>query len=145
MNRHLFLTATLTGLTVQPIAAAAASGAALRITVYRDSGCGCCEGWAGAVKAAGYSVDVNDVEHAARLRRFSIPPELAGCHTAVVGRYLVEGHVPLEALAQLLRERPQIRGIALPGMPSGTPGMPGLHTTTHVVVLDAPHRVYYTG
>jgi hypothetical protein len=57
------------------------------------------------VKSVGYSVEVNEIEHAARLRRFSIPPELAGCHTAVTGGYLIEGHVPLEALAQLLRER----------------------------------------
>jgi hypothetical protein len=146
--RNLFSTTALAGLTVQtlagPAGAASPSGAAPRITVYRDSGCGCCEGWASAVKAAGYSVDVKELEHTARLRRFSIPLELAGCHTAVTGGYLIEGHVPLEALAQLLRERPPIRGIALPGMPSGTPGMPGAHTTTRVVVLDAPHRVYYT-
>jgi len=149
MNRNLFLTAGLAGLSLPTIAAAVSASplaaATPQVTIYRDTGCGCCEGWAGAVKAAGYNVQVKELEHTARLRRFSIPPEFAGCHTAVVGRYLIEGHVPLEAVAQLLRERPRIRGIALPGMPSGTPGMPGPHTTTQVVVIDAPHRVYYTG
>jgi hypothetical protein len=93
VNRKLPLTAALSGLSLQMLAVPAGalppSSASSRVTLYRDGGCGCCEGWAAATKAAGYSVDVNDIEHSARLRRFAIPPDLAGCHTAVVGRYLV--------------------------------------------------------
>ena len=112
--------------------------------VYRDRGCGCCGGWAAAMQAAGYDVSIIDIDRADRLTRFKIPSELASCHTAVVGSYLIEGHVPTAAVAQLMRARPKTRGVALPGMPTGTPGMPGPRTAIAVVLLDDPKRVFYT-
>ncbi|MGD0472139.1 MAG: DUF411 domain-containing protein [Candidatus Velthaea sp.] len=131
MKRSLFLTAALTALT----APASAAGV---------TGCTCCEGWAGAMNAKGYHTTIHEIEHAARLAKFAIPAELAGCHTAVAAGYLIEGHVPVEAVAKLLRERPKTRGVALPGMPSGTPGMPGPSSKIDVVFLDDPQRVFFT-
>jgi hypothetical protein len=126
-----------------PAVGAIKSAPAHRITIYRDTGCTCCERWAAAMSAAGYVGDVKDVERAERLRRFSIPAELAGCHTAVAGRYLIEGHVPIAAVDKLFTEQPKTRGIALPGMPGGTPGMPGPSTPIAVVFLDDPQRVFF--
>ena len=96
------------------------------------------------MNAAGYHTTIHEIEHAARLAKFAIPAELAGCHTAVAAGYLIEGHVPVEAVAKLLRERPKTRGVALPGMPSGTPGMPGPSSKIDVVFLDDPQRVFFT-
>jgi hypothetical protein len=146
MNRSVFLggiagAAALAAMRLP----AAADGAKPRVKVYRDTGCLCCEDWSAALTAAGYRVAIEDIDRTARLKRFAITEDMAGCHTASVSRYLVEGHVPPAALAQLLSERPKIRGIALPGMPSGVPGMPGPHATVTVLVLDPPHRPYYTG
>jgi hypothetical protein len=143
ITRGLFLSAALIGLTASA-AAAAQAATGRRITIYRDTGCSCCEGWAAALGAAGYANNVEEIEHDARLRRFSIRAALAGCHTAVAGRYLIEGHVPIAALAKLFPERPQTRGITLPGMPSGTPGMPGPVSKVAVVYLDDPQRVFYS-
>lgn len=114
------------------------------ITIYRDRGCGCCEGWTAAVRAAGYQVDLLDLDHVERVRRFGISEAVASCHTALISGYLLEGHVPLNAVSKLLREFPKTRGIALPGMPSGVPGMPGPKTSVRVVFIDDPNRVYYT-
>jgi hypothetical protein len=95
------------------------------MTVFRDPSCGCCEAWAEIARKAGYDVDLrDDQDMPAVKRRLGVPEELASCHTAEVGGMVVEGHVPLEEVARLLREKPQgIRGIAVPGMPLGSPGM----------------------
>ncbi|MGB8265076.1 MAG: DUF411 domain-containing protein [Candidatus Velthaea sp.] len=142
MRRGLFL-ATSVAVLAAPALSSAADASAARIVVYRDTGCTCCEGWVAAMRSAGYAVELKDIDHEARLRRFAIPEALAGCHTAVANGYLIEGHVPIPAVAKLLRERPKTRGITLPGMPSGTPGMPGPHTTVNVLLLDDPRRVFY--
>jgi hypothetical protein len=115
-----------------------------RCTVWRDSGCSCCEGWSAAMRSAGSDVTIIDIDRDARLARFKIPPELASCHTAVIGPYLVEGHVPMPAVAQLLQERTKTRGIALPGMPTGVPGMPGPKSPVAVVLLDDPKHIFYS-
>jgi hypothetical protein len=131
-----------------PIAAAGLLAAApqgrTKIVTVRDRGCGCCEGWVAAARAAGYSVELQELEHDERLRRFGIDETLSSCHTSSAGGYLVEGHVPLAALARLLRERPRTRGITVPGMPTGTPGMPGPKVPVRVVFLDNPGRIYYS-
>lgn len=114
-----------------------------KIVTYRDIGCGCCEGWVRAARAAGYTVDLHDLEHAARLRKFGLTEATAGCHTSLVDRYIVEGHVPLAIVAKLVRERPPIRGITFPGMPSGVPGMDGPRTGgTDILTLESVPRVY---
>ncbi|MCS3727277.1 DUF411 domain-containing protein [Bradyrhizobium betae] len=116
-------------------AAAIAEGAA--ITVHKDPNCGCCTGWARHMRDAGFTVRVEDAADIASVRiRLGIPAELAGCHTAEVGGYLVEGHVPAAAVRRLLSERPDAKGIAVPGMPVGSPGMEsGRASQPYTVVL----------
>lgn len=132
----------LTGIAMVALSAPAIAAKG-QCTVNRDRGCGCCGGWAAAMQAAGYDVTIIDMDRAERLARFKIPTALASCHTAVVGSYLIEGHVPMPAVAQLERAKPKTRGVALPGMPTGTPGMPGPKTAIEVVLLDDPKRVFY--
>lgn len=94
------------------------------ITVYKTPYCGCCTGWAEAVAKAGYSVKTIDLEDLEEIKlQSSVTDELAGCHTAIFGDYILEGHVPLEAIDKLIEEKPDIRGIAAPGMPAGSLGM----------------------
>ena len=98
---------------------------AVPMLVYRDPECGCCEVWADIARAAGYAVTVeNRADMPAVKARYGVPDELASCHTAIVGAYAIEGHVPMPHVAKLLRDKPRdIRGIAVPGMPRGSPGM----------------------
>lgn len=140
IQRIGFLALVVSAATTTVAPAGAAQG---RIIVYRDRGCGCCEGWVAALQSSGYRVDLVDLDHAERLQRFQIPESLASCHTAQLDGYSVEGHVPMPALEKLRRERPHTRGLALPGMPSGTPGMPGPKGPIRVVLLDRPNQVYY--
>ena len=97
------------------------------ITVYKTPWCGCCELWTEAVEAAGYKVAVHDMEDLSSIKaQADIPDDMQACHTAVTGgdrKYIIEGHVPLEAVEKMLSERPDIRGIAVPGMPQGSLGM----------------------
>src|SRR3546814_6601561 len=93
--------------------------------VYRDPECGCCEAWADIARKAGYQVVVeNRADMAAVKARYDVPGRLASCHTAVIGGYAIEGHVPMRHVARLLQDKPRdVRGIAVPGMPRGSPGM----------------------
>lgn len=93
--------------------------------VYRDPSCGCCEAWAKLAQESGYKVSLIDRDDMPAIKRkHGVPQSLASCHTALVGGYAIEGHVPLADVARLLNERtPGIKGIAVPGMPRGSPGM----------------------
>lgn len=93
--------------------------------VYRDPECGCCEAWAEIARAEGYAVTVeNRADMAAVKARYGVPRQMASCHTAIVGGYAIEGHVPMRHVARLLDDRPRdLRGLAVPGMPRGSPGM----------------------
>ena len=94
------------------------------IVAYRNPGCGCCEKWAEQLKAAGFDVSMqDDPDLSARRAAAGVPDDLAGCHTALMGDYVIEGHVPLAEIQRLLTEKPLIKGIAVPGMPTGSPGM----------------------
>ncbi len=96
------------------------------VVIYKDPSCGCCEVYASYLKSQGVDATVKNVLDLAEVKEsFGIPPSLQSCHTTEVGGYVVEGHIPIEVIARLLAERPEIDGIALPGMPSGSPGMPG--------------------
>jgi hypothetical protein len=100
--------------------------AAVSMTMYRSPDCSCCHLWADIARGAGWTVASADkVDMAAFKTEAGVPPEYASCHTTMVGGYFVEGHVPVEAVQRLLAERPDIDGIALPGMPAGSPGMGG--------------------
>ena len=94
--------------------------------VYKSPWCGCCGGYVEYLRANGYSVVVKDFEDMDPIKKLAgVPEPLQACHTMMIGGYVVEGHVPLESVAKLLAEKPRIRGISLPGMPEGVPGMPG--------------------
>lgn len=95
-----------------------------KIIVTRDPNCGCCGNWVAHVRAAGLTVEVVEVPDVAPLKaRLGVPDALASCHTAEIGGYVVEGHVPAAAIKRLLAERPPVTGLAVAGMPVGSPGM----------------------
>ena len=124
----------------RPTPAAAAS-----MMVYRDPSCGCCEEWAGIARNAGYQVELIDhPDMAAIKRQYGVPDELLSCHTSVVGGYSIEGHVPLGDVDRLLKERPAgVKGLAVPGMPRGSPGMEmpdGSRDRFQVLAFDAAGR-----
>jgi hypothetical protein len=92
--------------------------------VYRSPTCGCCTDWVGYVEEHGYTVTVEDVQDLAAVKaEYNVPPMMQSCHTAIIDGYIVEGHVPIEDIERLLTERPDVVGIAVPGMPVGSPGM----------------------
>lgn len=108
-------------------AGAQAQGAAkYKVTVKRDPGCGCCHVWADIMKKSGrFDLTVSeDQDMAAYKKQVGVPAMLGSCHTAIVDRYVLEGHVPVADVLRLVSERPKdVRGIAVPGMPRGSPGM----------------------
>jgi hypothetical protein len=94
------------------------------VTVYKDPNCGCCSAWVDHLKANGFSVAVHNVKDMApHKKKLGVPERLASCHTAVVDGYTIEGHVPATEIKRLLAERPRASGLAVPGMPEGSPGM----------------------
>jgi len=96
------------------------------VVVYKSPWCGCCQGWVEHMRASGFEVTVREQEDLSAIKRMSgIPEQLQSCHTAFVGGYAIEGHVPAGAIERLLAERPSVRGLAVPGMPIGSPGMEG--------------------
>jgi hypothetical protein len=97
-----------------------------QITVFRSSSCGCCVSYISQLKSLGYNVEaiINNNINSIKAK-YNIPGSMGSCHTSIIGDYFVEGHVPFEAITKLLEERPNIDGIAMPGMPEGSPGMPG--------------------
>lgn len=107
------------------------------ITVWKSPWCGCCGNWVKHMQAAGYPVQVHDVEDLDAVKRSAgIPEKLQSCHTAKVDGYTIEGHVPAADIARLLMERPKVEGLAVPGMPSGSPGMEnGQHDPYDVVTF----------
>ncbi len=108
------------------------------MTVYRSPDCGCCHLWADIARAGGWEVATADkLDMAAFKAEVGVPMEYASCHTTLVGGYFVEGHMPLEAVEKLLAERPDIAGIALPGMPAGSPGMGGVQEAPFEVLAIA--------
>lgn len=94
------------------------------VTVYKTASCGCCVGWVEHLQAAGFQTQVHDVADLAAVKeQLGVPQSLGSCHTATVGGYVVEGHVPATDIARLLEQRPAAKGLAVPGMPLGSPGM----------------------
>jgi hypothetical protein len=106
------------------------------ITVHKDPTCGCCSGWVKHLQLAGFGtkvIDTTDLD--AVKRRLGVPDDLAACHTAEVAGYIIEGHVPAAALKRFLAEKPNAKGLAVPGMPIGSPGMEGGRSEKYDVVL----------
>ncbi|MFQ5772880.1 MAG: DUF411 domain-containing protein [Kiloniellaceae bacterium] len=110
------------GLSRQALSAAQARPV---VTVYKSPSCGCCGLWTGHLAENGFRTKVVDRDNLHVIKRMArVPENLEACHTAMVDRYVVEGHVPASAIRRLLSERPKVIGIAVPGMPEGSPGMP---------------------
>jgi hypothetical protein len=119
-----------------------------RITVYKDPGCGCCGAWNDAMRKAGFEIDVRDTPNINAVKgSLGVPTALASCHTGVAAGYLFEGHVPPDLVAKVLRERPALVGLFVPGMPSGSPGMEGPSPERYDVIAlgrDQRQSVYAT-
>lgn len=121
MKRREFLAI----LCIAPAALSSASAAELPpMTVWKTPWCGCCAAWAKHMTNAGFKVDIKEVEDLAQIKTKSgVPNELRSCHTAHVAGYTIEGHVPASDVKRLLSSKPEVAGLAVPGMPSGSPGM----------------------
>lgn len=117
--------------------ATAAPLAPTPITIYKSKTCGCCAKWVDHVKENGFAPLVHDEEQMDAIKdELGVPKDVRSCHTALVDKYLIEGHVPAQDIHRLLAERPKVAGLAVPGMPSGTPGMlaPGATPEPYEVV-----------
>lgn len=128
LNRRAFAGALLgiTATAAVPGLGGAFAAPAKTMRVYKSPTCGCCARWVDYVRAAGWSVEVTDLQNVTSIKQqVGLLPQLASCHTAVADGYVVEGHVPLPAIDKLMAERPDIHGIAVPGMPQDSPGMGG--------------------
>jgi hypothetical protein len=115
------------GAELHPASAAdSAFNSAMTLTVHKTPTCGCCAKWVDHMRAHGFKVVTRDYATMDSVNRaLGVPTELQTCHTATVGTYIVEGHVPAEDVTRLLREKPMVAGLVVPGMPSGSPGMEG--------------------
>jgi hypothetical protein len=103
-----------------------AANAADTVVVYKTPTCGCCNDWVDHVKEHGYTVVTHDLDDLTQIKhQFGVPDGAYSCHTATVRGYTVEGHVPADLIQKMLAEKPRFRGIAVPGMPVGSPGMEG--------------------
>jgi hypothetical protein len=128
----------MSGVAAVPFAASRAAQEQT-ITVHKDPNCGCCSGWVSHLRQAGFTVTaIDSAELDAVKTRLSVPADLAACHTAQVAGYVVEGHVPAVALERFLAEKPDATGLAVPGMPIGSPGMEGGSPEQYDVVLFGP-------
>ena len=102
-----------------------AQGQVVLVEVWKSPTCGCCKDWVTHLEANGFRVKVNDTGNTAARARLKVPMKLGSCHTARVGHYAIEGHVPASDIWRLLQQRPKATGLAVPGMPIGSPGMDG--------------------
>ena len=106
-------------------ATTAAGTTATPVEVWKDPSCGCCHDWIEHMQANGFSFTVHDTGNNAVRAQLGLPQKLGSCHTALVGGYLIEGHVPASDVRALLKQKPKALGLAVPGMPVGSPGMDG--------------------
>jgi len=97
----------------------------LLVEVWKDPSCGCCGDWVSHMEASGFQVQVHDTGNAPARKRLGVPEAMGSCHTGLVAGYALEGHVPAREIQRLLKERPRAIGLAVPGMPVGSPGMDG--------------------
>lgn len=140
-RRHYLVAVVAAAFVSNPVAKALAASAHA-VIVYKSPACGCCGGWVEHMRVNGFKVQVNDVDDVAPHRqRLGVPMELTSCHTAEVGSYVIEGHVPAADIRRLLAERPvAARGLAVPGMVQGSPGMSGPRTAYVTLMFDSLGR-----
>ena len=118
-----------------------------KIEVFKTPSCGCCYGYVLFLEEEKFKVKQTDMRSLHLIKKkYNIPLEMQSCHTTVLGKYFIEGHVPIEAINKLLKEQPDIDGIALPGMPIGTPGMPGEKVEPYIIyqLVDGKSSVFMT-
>lgn len=154
ISRREWLTVTLGGAAaalVTPLGRALASPAPTRMTVYRSPTCGCCKAWVDHATAGlpTYDVRTVEMEDLSEVKtRLGVPESLQSCHTAVAGPYVFEGHIPADVIRRFVAERPKALGLAVPGMPAGSPGMEvGSRKDRYDVILfdkAGKRRVYAT-
>ena len=132
MKRRTFISATGSALLLAACGRSASAKGTLE--VYKSPTCGCCGVWVSYMERHGYAVNVHNLyDVSPKKREYGVPGELESCHTARIGGYTVEGHIPAKVVDKLLAERPPIDGIAMPGMPDGSPGMPGVKRDTWTI------------
>lgn len=119
-RRHLLL-----GTLLLPLAGAWAAPARPIAEVWKDPNCGCCKDWNEILEKAGFEVRVHDTGNTGVRAQFGMPVKFGSCHTARIGGYVIEGHVPVREIQRLLREKPRAVGLTVPGMTIGSPGMDG--------------------
>ena len=130
---------------ITPFGAAMARAEPISATMYKNPQCDCCEQYAKYLRRNGFKVTVTETHNMSLIsRQNGVPEKLAGCHTMLVSGYVVEGHVPVSAINKLLTERPNIKGISLPGMPEGSPGMTGQKTEPFIIyeIADSEAKVF---
>ncbi len=117
------------------------------VEVFKTPSCGCCYGYVLFLEEEKFKVKQTDMRSLHTIKqKYNIPVEMQSCHTTIMGKYFIEGHVPFEAVEKLLKEQPDIDGIALPGMPIGTPGMPGDKDEPYVIyqLKDGKSSIFMT-
>ena len=117
------------------------------VEVFKTPSCGCCYGYVLFLEKEQFKVKQTDMRSLQAIKKkHNIPLEMQSCHTTILGKYFIEGHVPIEAINKLLKEQPDIDGIALPGMPIGTPGMPGEKEEPYIIyqLVDGKSSVFMT-
>ena len=117
------------------------------VEVFKTPSCGCCYGYVLFLEKEQFKVKQTDMRSLQAIKKkHNIPLEMQSCHTTILGKYFIEGHVPIEAINKLIKEQPDIDGIALPGMPIGTPGMPGEKEEPYIIyqLVDGKPSVFMT-
>ncbi len=139
ISRHLLLALCLG-------AATASAQSAAQVEVFKSADCGCCEQWITHLRQHGFQINAHNVDNVPAARqRLGMPDRLGACHTARIGQYVIEGHVPAADIQRLLKEKPNALGLAVPSMPPGSPGMESakpIPYDTLLVQTDGSTRVY---
>ena len=138
LTRRGFIAVAAAALPLIGIISAGNASSTPKIAVFKDPSCGCCGAWVDHLRAAGFAVEVVETRNLDAVKtRLGVPENLAACHTAEIGGYVIEGHVPATAIRRLLDEKPGAVGLAVPGMPVGSPGMEvaGSAPDTYEVIL----------
>jgi len=148
LNRRIALGLMMSLLLLVAGARAGQSSESPLLKVWKTPTCGCCGKWVKHMEAAGFRVEVTDIDNVDPIKTANgVPLQLASCHTALVGAYVVEGHVPASDVRRLLKEKPAILGLSAPGMPAGSPGMDVPGSPAYEVIAlgkDGKTAVYST-